>query len=260
LDLRPLYIQIAENLRARVLSGYYGGRLAGELPLAREWGVSRRTIQQALEVLVRDNLLVRQQGAGTFINRRGVEKRYRAITSITDGIVGQGLKATYRILATGRESPPPEAQAFFSLAPGDHVYRHRRLVSADGNPVAVADTLLNLKLLDSLELSGLDEGLYRLLRRRYGRTIVRAEDSYRPSVASDEIARYLAMPPRSPIFLATRRAYDQTGAPIELSEIAMIPTSLEISIRQAGADWMGDKGQPSANPWSYLVGFGDFRP
>ena len=258
-DHRPIYIQVAENLRARILAGYYGDRLDGELPLAREWGVSRRTIQQALEILVRDDLLVRQQGAGTFINRRGVDKRYRAITSITDGIVGQGLKATYRILASHREAASPEAQEFFALAPDDQVYRHRRLVSAEGKPVAVASTLLNLKLLEGLDLSRLDEGLYRLLRRRYGRTIVRAEDSYRPTIASDEIAGHLEMPKGSPIFFAIRRAHDQTGAPVELSEISMIPAPLEISIRQTGADWIDGAAQPLTGPWSYRVGFGDFR-
>lgn len=258
-DHRPIYIQVAENLRARILSGYYGDRLDGELPLAQEWGVSRRTIQQALDILVRDELLVRQQGAGTFINRRGVDKRYRAITSITDGIVGQGLKATYRILTSRREAPSPQAQEFFALASDDQVYRHRRLVSAEGKPIAVASTLLNLKLLEDLDLSHLDEGLYRLLRRRYGRTVVRAEDTYRPAVASEEIAGYLDMPPGSPIFFAVRRAHDQTGAPIELSEITMIPAPLEISIRQTGADPIEGDAQPLAGPWSYRVGFGNFR-
>jgi GntR family transcriptional regulator len=258
-DHRPVYIQVAETLRARILAGYYGDRLDGELPLAREWGVSRRTIQQALDILVRDDLLVRQQGAGTFINRRGVERRYRAITSITDGIVGQGLKASYRILASGAQPPTPEAREFFALAVDEMVYRHRRLVLADDQPVAVANTLLNLKLLEGLELSHLDEGLYRLLRRRYGRTIVSAEDSYRPTLADLETADHLDLAKGAPIFLAVRRAVDQTGAPLELSEISMIPASLEISIRQTGADWLGREPAQPAEPWRYRVGFGDFR-
>jgi GntR family transcriptional regulator len=258
-DHRPVYVQVAENLRARILSGYYADRLDGELLLAREWGVSRRTIQQALDMLVRDDLLVRQQGAGTFINRRGVERRYRAITSITDGIVGQGLKASYRILASGAQPCSTEAREFFALDDGEPVYRHRRLVLADDRPVAVANTLLNLKLLDGLELSYLDEGLYRLLRRRYSRTIVSAEDAYRPTLADEEIAGHLDLPKGAPIFLAVRRAHDQTGAPLELSEIAMIPASLEISIRQTGADWLGREPPEPAEPWRYRVGFGDFR-
>jgi GntR family transcriptional regulator len=257
-DHRPVYIQVAENLRARILAGYYGDRLDGELKLVREWNVSRRTIQQALDVLVRDDLLVRQQGTGTFINRRGVEKRYRAITSITDGIVAQGLAVSYRVLGSGPEAPSAEAQDFFGLEAGDLVYRHRRLVCADTKPVAVASTLLNTRLLENLDLSQLAEGLYGLLRRRYGRTIMRAEDSYRPAIAAPELASHLGVTADSPIFIAIRRAHDQTGAPIELSEIAMIPVPLEISIRQVDADWMADAAPVPASPWEYRVGFGDF--
>jgi GntR family transcriptional regulator len=258
-DHRPIYIQAAETLRARILSGYYGDRLDGELKLVQEFNASRRTIQQALEVLVREGLLVRQQGAGTFINRRGVEKRYRAIASITDGIIGQGLTASYRILGSGPEKQTEAARAFFGLDDGDLVYRHRRLVSADGKPVAVASTLLNLKQFPDLDLSRLDEGLYSLLRRRYGRTIVRAEDRYRPALATSAIAGLLDVAPRSPIFVAIRRAQDQTGAPIELSEFSMAPVPLEISIRQIGAAGVDESEARAAGPWSYRVGFGDFK-
>ena len=75
-DHRPIYIQVAETLRARILSGYYTEMLEGEIKLAQEWQVSRRTIQQAIEILVQEGLINRQRGAGTFINPHGVAKRY----------------------------------------------------------------------------------------------------------------------------------------------------------------------------------------
>lgn len=256
-DHRPIYIQIAEGLRARILSGYYKDRLDGELKLVREWNVSRRTIQQAIEVLVREGLLGRQQGTGTFINQSGVARRYRAITSITDGILAQGLKVGYRILASGSEPAPDAAGVFFGLAQGAPVYRHVRLVLGDGKPVAVTDTLLNAERLPGLELSHLDQGLYETLRKRFGSTIVHAEDSYRPAVADLRTAELLGLPPGSAIHVAERRAYDQAGRPIELSTIFLVPVPLEISIAQVGADWLG-KARPTGDPWDYRVGFGDF--
>jgi len=257
-DHRPIYIQLAESLRARILSGYYEDRLDGELKLVQEWKVSRRTVQQAIEILVQEGLLARHQGTGTFINHRGVAKRYRAITSITDGIAAQGLKASYRILSSGPEPAPEDARRFFDLPEGAQVYRHRRLVLADDTPVAVANTLLNSALLEGLELSHLDHGLYNTLRERFGRTIVQAEDRYRPTLASGDIAGHLRVAPGSAIFVAERRALDQAGRPIELSEIAMIPVPLEISIAQVGADWL-EKPPLPAEPWDYRVGFGDFK-
>ncbi|MBB5751660.1 UTRA domain-containing protein [Prosthecomicrobium pneumaticum] len=257
-DHRPIYIQVAEGLRARILSGYYKDKIDGELKLVQEWKVSRRTIQQALDILVQEGLLGRQQGTGTFINHGAVAKRYRAITSITDGIRAQGLTVDYRVLGSGPEPASAAACAFFGIEDGASAYRHVRLVLGDGRPLAVTSTLLNLRLLGAIELAHLDRGLYDTLRRSHGRTVVHAEDAYRPVIASAATAGLLGLPPGSAIFLAERRAWDQEGAPIELSTVEMLPVPLEISISQVGTDWI-DKPPPVADPWDYRVGFGDFK-
>lgn len=254
-DHRPVYIQIAEGLRARIISGYYTDKIAGELPLAREWNVSRRTIQQALDLLVAEGLLVRQHGMGTFINRKGVDKRYRAITSITEGIARQGLVPEFTVLASGQAKADATERDYFGLDEEASVYRHRRLIAAGGRPLAVGDTSLNLKLLEGLELSHLDRSLYQTLRSGFGRTIVSAEDSYTPATADAETAKLLGVKQGSPIFEAVRRARDQTGAPIELSHIQLLPVPLEISIRHVGFAAPSDEPIPE---WNYGVGFGSF--
>jgi len=259
-DHRPVYIQIAETLRARIVSGYYDEKIDGELPLAKEWKVSRRTIQQALEILVQEGLLVRQHGMGTFINSKGVEKRYRAITSITEGIAGQGLKPEFRVLQSGPQPGSDAERAFFQLSAGAEVYHHKRLVAADGRRLAVVATSLNLSLLDGLELSHLDRSLYQTLRSQFGRTIVQAEDQYLPAIADADTAELLGIPSGSAIFVAIRRATDQTGAPIELSQISMLAVPLDISIRHIGfTPQGGDDLTPESREWTYTVGFGNFR-
>jgi GntR family transcriptional regulator len=259
-DHRPVYIQIAETLRARIVSGYYDDKIDGELPLAGEFKVSRRTIQQALELLVQEGLLVRQHGMGTFINRKGVEKRYRAITSITEGIIGQGLKPEFTVLASAPAPASDEERAFFRINPSDQVYRHKRLVAADGRALAVVETSLNLKFLEGLELSHLSQSLYQTLRNQFGRTVVQAEDKYIPAAADGDIAQLLGIAVGHPIFIAIRRATDQTGAPIELSRVCMLPVPLDISIHNVGFPRREpDDLTPESREWTYTVGFGDFH-
>ncbi|WP_245295601.1 UTRA domain-containing protein [Rhizobium rhizosphaerae] len=90
-------------------------------------------------------------------------------------------------------------------------------MSANGRPLAVVDTCLNLTLLEGLELSHLDSSLYRTLRRQFNRTIVQAEDQYVPAVAESDVASLLGLPEGNPIFIAIRRARDQTGAQLKPS-------------------------------------------
>ncbi|GKX33570.1 MAG: GntR family transcriptional regulator [Rhizobiaceae bacterium MnEN-MB40S] len=258
-DHRPIYIQIAETLRARIVSGYYEDKIDGELPLAREWNVSRRTIQQALDILIQEGLVRRQHGLGTFVNHTGVDNRYKAITSITEGIAGQGLTPQFRVLSSGPVEADEEAREFFGLPAGEPVYLHERLVSGGGRSLALVATTLNLKLLEGLELSHLDGSLYATLRKRFGRTIVQAEDKYIPAVADATTANMLGIAENSPIFIAIRRATDQTGTPIELSRISMLPVALDISIQRVGFAPKGDIAPADKPEWHYSVGFGDFR-
>ena len=75
-----------------------------------------------------------------------------------------------------------------------------------------------------------------------------------------EIASLLGIAAGEPIFIAIRRATDQTGAPIELSRILMLPVPLDISIRNVGFPRPGpDDLTPESREWTYTVGFGDFH-
>jgi GntR family transcriptional regulator len=208
---------------------------------------------------VQEGLIGRRQGTGTFINQSVAAKRYRAITSISDSILAQGLKAGYRVLQSAPEPAPENARAFFGLPEGAPVYRHVRLVLADNKPVAVANALLNIERLQGLDLSQLDQGLYETIRQWFGRTIVHVEDTYRPVIADAETAKLLDLEQPSAIYTSERRAYDQSGMPLELSTISLVPVALEISIAQIGADLRGEIQPPIVGPWAYRVGLGGFK-
>ncbi|MDP8924060.1 MAG: GntR family transcriptional regulator, partial [Chloroflexota bacterium] len=62
------YRQVADDLRARLRADGFGpeGRLPSELTLARELGVSRGTVRQALALLHREGVVQTVPGRGTF--------------------------------------------------------------------------------------------------------------------------------------------------------------------------------------------------
>ena len=79
-------------------------------------------------------------------------------------------------------------------------------------------------------------------------------------LASAEAARLLKVAAKSPIFIALRRARDQTGAPIELSHVTMLPVPLDISVRHAAfVPQDNEAAPPKGREWTYTVGFGDFQ-
>ena len=67
---KALYLQVAERLRQEVLpSAEAGNCLPPDRELGRRWGVSMRTVREALLVLEAEGRVQRQQGRGTVVQR-----------------------------------------------------------------------------------------------------------------------------------------------------------------------------------------------
>ncbi len=95
---QPLYRQIAEQLRDRILNGEYpmNSRIPTENELAGTLGVSRPTIRQALDLLEQEGRLIRIKGSGTFAAQP------RVIHESTRFIIGyqEESKKNHKLLST----------------------------------------------------------------------------------------------------------------------------------------------------------------
>ena len=69
---RPAHARISERIRAAITSGALAenARLPSSRTLARDFGVARNTVDEALSELVADGLIVRRRGAGSFVSSR----------------------------------------------------------------------------------------------------------------------------------------------------------------------------------------------
>jgi DNA-binding transcriptional regulator YhcF (GntR family) len=71
-DPRPPYIQIANQLRAAILTKKLasGEKLPSGAELAKQYGVARQTVQNGLDILRGEGLIVSRQGSGVFVRER----------------------------------------------------------------------------------------------------------------------------------------------------------------------------------------------
>src|SRR4029078_6885562 len=83
----PQYAQIADIFRQRIARGIWttGSRMPANEDLAAEFGVSRVTIRQAVDLLARDGIIEARQGRGTFITGIPKQDRWlRVETTLSD--------------------------------------------------------------------------------------------------------------------------------------------------------------------------------
>ena len=71
----PLYHQLQDILRSEIARKVHtvGGKLPSEHELCRAYGVTRPTVRQALEGLVREGLVHKHRGKGAFVARASVQ-------------------------------------------------------------------------------------------------------------------------------------------------------------------------------------------
>src|SRR5690242_586498 len=85
----PLHAQIAARIRRDVREGVYcpGERLPAEIALARQLGVSRGTVRQALTTLLTEGLLETVPGRGTFVVDRARQPAAGLIGMVMPSVV-----------------------------------------------------------------------------------------------------------------------------------------------------------------------------
>lgn len=68
----PFYVQLKQTLQREIQEGVYapGELIPTEVELCRQYGISRHTVRQALSELVKEGVVYRVPGKGTFVARR----------------------------------------------------------------------------------------------------------------------------------------------------------------------------------------------
>jgi DNA-binding GntR family transcriptional regulator len=162
----PLYYQIAEQLKRAVEAGEItpGTRLANEVELADDLGVSRPTMRKAMEQLVGNGLVVRQRGAGTRVVSPKV-LRYLELTSLYDDLQNSGQRPTTRVLSNTVEGASAETADALAVEVGTPVITTVRLRSAMDQPIAILTNYLPAHRLTLTTEDLQTHGLYQLMRR-----------------------------------------------------------------------------------------------
>ena len=95
----PLYYQIQQQLRDAILSGDLapGDPIPPEPSLAADAAVSRFTIRQAIDDLVREGLVVRHRGRGTFVTFSAASPAAKPLSSFSEALGRLGVHPSERL-------------------------------------------------------------------------------------------------------------------------------------------------------------------
>ncbi len=213
----PMYLQVYQGLARLIEDGTLerGSALPGERDLARQLGVSRVTVRQALRLLEEGGQLVRKQGSGTFVAESRILQPLSALSSFSDDMRSRGLTPGARVLSLERTRPSPQEAMNLALKPSGEVWRLKRLRTADGHPLAIEISTVPMEMLPQVSRAALESGSLYALLREGGHAPVRAMQHLRATAADSETSRLLELSVGAPLLSTERVTWDAGGRTLE---------------------------------------------
>jgi GntR family transcriptional regulator len=223
----PLYKEVKRRIMSELVSGEWkpGTAIPAERKLADRFVVSIGTIRKAIDELVAENILIRQQGRGTFV---ASHNRDRLLFYFFHIVGHDGAKqypvVTLQSFGKGRaENGEAEALRIPRAAP---VFRIRNLLRLGGAPVIVDDIVLDQQRFAGLterQFAGRPNTIYNLYQDAFGISVVRTSERLRAVAADAHAARLLKVAPKSPLLRIARVAFSYQDLPVEC-RVSMVNT------------------------------------
>ena len=214
----PLYYQVEEVIRKKIENGVFkeGDMIPAEIELEKEFHVSRITIRKAVENLVQDGLLLKQQGIGTIVTKHFINDEVNSLESFTEKMERQGRKVTSTLLEVRMQAPPEGIGENLNLIAGEQVLKISRIRNVDGSPLALFTTYIPayLGIPSSEDFSGSLFEVY----AKYGVEPSYSDRSIHAIVVDPTIASLLQITEGGAALQMNYLTYDGQGRVIEYAE------------------------------------------
>jgi DNA-binding GntR family transcriptional regulator len=211
----PLYFQVAEQLERAIFEGKLvpGDRIANEVALAEDLGLSRPTMRQAIQLLVDKGMLVRKRGVGTQVVHPPI-KRTVELTSLYDDLKRTGHRLETEVLGLELVEADEVAASRLKVPEGSPIWRLDRVRSVDGQPLALMCNFVPEAITDLGDVDFATSGLYEHFRAE-GIHLRVAHQTISARRAESHEAKLLRGRKGDPVLTMERTSFDDSGRAVE---------------------------------------------
>lgn len=202
----PKYLQLAQALRSQIRAGAFDAshEIPSERELQQRYRVSRHTVRQAIDLLVTEGLVRREQGRGSYILPEALNVRSRIDTFFEhhETIREFGYTPTVEHISTEQCKPEDPIREALRLEHDEGVVCFTKLFYADGQPAIFAkDFVPEKSIVEPFDDTEAGRRFF-----DFAEEIVRNRIEYLlsdiiPIAAAGPVARHLQCPEGTPILL-----------------------------------------------------------
>src|SRR3984957_13801377 len=138
----PLYAQLESILAAEIAARTLppGSRVPNEEELVKRYAVSRTTVRQTIQNLIRRGLIEIRRGKGTFVLQPKITQELTQLSGFVEDMQSLGRNASARLLDKQTVPASESVARQLAITTGTPVVRTQRVRLADNSPLSFDET------------------------------------------------------------------------------------------------------------------------
>lgn len=220
----PFYLQIEQILSRQIRENALkpGDPLPTEAEMCQQYQVSRMTARKAVDYLVRQGLVERFRGRGTFVARPDTQVKVQLPLDqhLTSSEVANSTqrKIVNQLLHFSQQPATDDIADALQIAENTPVHYMVRLRLIDGTPFVYEQSWMNLALFPDLSAQALSQSKYAYLKSK-GYDAVGSHKEIFAELPSSEVREALGLARDEPVLRASVVAFFADHVPFELSNV-----------------------------------------
>lgn len=213
------YKDIAEDIRQKIMTQEYtfGQKLPYEYVLCMSYHCNKETMKKALDILVKEGLIIRRRGAGTFVKdfdplienasnkfARGLSAKYAGIKEVTSEVVEFEVVPADELLSKKLQ-----------VEIGDFVYHIIRLRFLDKKPHLIDISYMPISLIPNLKLEHLKGSVYEYIEKTLKLKIQSCHLTINAALSTPLEQQFLGLKEYEPYIQEEQTSYLSNGAIFE---------------------------------------------
>lgn len=201
----PLYQQLAELLRRSMEAGELAERekIPSEHALAEIYGIGRPTVRQATDMLVREGILERRRGSGTYVMPKAKHIDLLSLGGTGQALQASDLAADSEWLLLPHLVTGDDCKGGFAAA-----YQLQRLTRIDSEPVLLETFYLDAEVFNDFDqIFNPQLSLSGQVKQQYFYAVTSAEQSFHVLFPNRRLATLMQANTKLPLLHVARKLH-----------------------------------------------------
>ncbi|MGO3468302.1 MAG: GntR family transcriptional regulator [Weissella hellenica] len=220
-----LYMKVLNDLNRRINAQEFPDlKLPDERSLATSYGVSRSSIKRALNVLVRQGIIFKKRGSGTFVNPLYLKNQgmFHAVghnLGVSDAFRFNGETPAIKLLVFEKDAANEEDKEALFLNESDEVYRIKRLRTLQNQAFMIENAVIPVKLLPALTAEDMTHSMFQYAEQTTKRAVTKSFMTITAEPSQDEDQEYLQLGANEPVGIMSGVFFLDDGTPFEVGQM-----------------------------------------